>query len=208
MQKYIAVAIALIVVLGAFFGREQVISFFTNLPHQAATTTPGSLINFTVPVITLSSIKDGPVSIEAWNVFDQYRNAAKAHDLAQLKALSYQLSPECTAALTDSTKMAKCTELMDSVAFFTQDFQAKDFIRVAYDAKQIVLTTDYLKIADAEEPVKTVIYFVRDPSPKVLGIRFCIGAEGKTEECVQTAPDKRDTNGNGWWDDVEALFKK
>jgi hypothetical protein len=209
MKKYIAVAVALVVVLGAFLARDKFASVFpafASLPH--ATTTPSTLPSFTVPVLTFGNIGAAPVGIEAWDTFQRYLAAAKAHDLAKLAALSYQLSPECKVAQADPSKMAPCTELMDSVAFFTESFKQSDFTRVAYDDKQIVIATDYLKIPDSDQPIKTVIYFIRDPSPKLLGIRFCIGKEGETDECVRTAPEKRDQNQNGWWDDVEALFKK
>jgi hypothetical protein len=208
MQKYIAVAAAVAVVLGAFVWREEAVSLFAAPGRPAASSSPSLLEGFKVPAITLSSIKDAPVAIEAWNAFDAYRAAAKAHDLAKVRALSYQLSAECEAALADSAQMEKCAGLMDSVVFFTQDFKQADFNRVVYDAKQLVLVTDYLVLPGADEPIKTVIYFVKDPGLKILGIRFCVGVEGEADECVETAPAKRDANGNGWWDDIEQLFKK
>lgn len=207
MKKSIAVVLAVIVVLGAFVARKEVASFFASLPRPTGGPGRDLLSDFNVPVITFTSIKDAPVAMEAWSTFEAYRAAAKAHDLAKVNALSYQLSAECKAALADNTKMESCAELMDSVVFFTQDFKQSDFTRVAYDAKQIVLATDYMAIPDAEEPIKTVIYFVREPSTKVLGIRFCIGNESQADECVETSPEKRDSNKNGWWDDVEQLFR-
>lgn len=220
IKKYIAIAVALVVVLIALVPQarhwvSENIAHINVKPLNTATTTgPGSLSGFSVPVLTFGNIGATPVAIEAWGVFQNYLVAAKSHDIAYLKSLSYQISPACEAALTDKTKTADCEELMDSVVFFTQRFKQSDFVRVAYDDKQIVLATEYIKISDAEELVKTVIYFVHlpaqagDGSPKVLGIRFCVGEEGESDECVETSAEKRDSDQDGWWDDVESLFKK
>jgi hypothetical protein len=147
--------------------------------------------------------------MESWRTFMAYRKAAEEHNIPALSALSYQLSGDCKAALTDATKSAPCYQLMDSLVFFTENFKEKDFSQVAYDDKQVVLATDYLQAATTSDPVKTVIYFVRGTSSqKVLGIRFCMGEEAPGNECVRTSPDTRDSDKDGWWDDVEALFKK
>lgn len=36
----------------------------------------------------------------------------------------------------------------------------------------------------------------------------CTGAQQYDPKCIKTDPNKRDTNGNGWWDGIEANMKK
>jgi hypothetical protein len=212
MQKALAVVLALLVVVAALLPQPRhwlaahLVAPRAPLPGAASSTLPD--LDIAVPALTFDNIGATPVALEAWSTFEAYLKAADAHDLPTLASLSYQLSSACKEALVDASQSEPCYELMDSVVFFAQDFKQKDFVRVAYDDKQIVLATDYMKAGDAVDPLKAVIYFVRQPlGPKLLGIRFCVGEEGETDECVETSPAKRDTNHNGWWDDVEALFK-
>ncbi len=216
MKKYIAVVVALIVVLFVLLpqGRSWITENLANIefkPTNTATSTgSGSLSGFSVPVLTFGNIGATPVAIEAWSTFQKYLAAAKAHDIVAVKSLSYQISQVCQDTLEGDAEedLKECVELMDSVVYFTQGFKQGDFVRVAYDDKQIVLATDYIKMPDSEVAVKTVLYFVRDGSPKVLGIRFCEGEESESGECVETSAEKRDSDKDGWWDDVEELFKK
>lgn len=200
MKKYIAVTVSLVVVLGVFLGTEA----FSFVPNQdkVALHFPG-LESLMPPVLSFNNINATPVSIEAWRIFNSYMAAAKAHDLPTLSNLSYQLSPTCKAALTDEAKLPACYELMNSVVYFGENFKQSDFTNVAYDDKQIVLSTDYMN----NGATKTVIYFVREgSSTKLLGISFCFGSESN-DECADTDADTRDSDYDGWWDDVEALFR-
>jgi hypothetical protein len=208
MQKYLGVFLALAVVLGVFLAKDKVARFLPTETASHASST-AALPDFSLPALTFDNIGAAPVAIEAWAAFGQYVAAAKAHDLPALSALSYQLSPQCAAALADSAQMGPCANLMDTVGALAGGFRQEDFTHVAYDEKQIVLSTDYLPAASGTPPTKTVLYFVREPAaPKLLGIRFCFGQDAAGDECVRTAPSTRDANQNGWWDDVEALFKK
>ncbi len=146
-----------------------------------------------------------------WSTFEDYLAAAKAHDIVKLKSLSYQLSAVCQDALEDDAEedLKGCIELMDSVSFIARNFRQEDFLNVASDDKQIIMSTNYLGSEGGGVGTKTVLYFVRaeDGRPKVLGIRFCYGDESDSEQCVRTRPDTRDMDKDGWWDDVETLFK-
>lgn len=184
MKKYIATIAAVIVVFLAF-SKE---------------------LNISLPsALSFMNIQNAPVGTEAWQTFEQYVNAAKAHDLQTLAKLSYQLSPTCKAALTDETKRPACYELTDSVAYFAGNFKQSDFKNVASDDKQVILSTDFMGDGGA---TKTVIFFIREGGMlKVLGLSFCFGGETK-DECTNTDPNTRDADHDGWWDDVEAFFKK
>lgn len=184
MKKYIAVVAAVVVVLGAF-SKELGIS----LPS----------------VLSFINIQNTPIETETWQTFEEYINAAKTHDIETLAKLSYQLSPACKAAMVDETKLPACYELMDSVAYFAGNFKQSDFKNIAYDDRQVVLSTDFMGDGGA---TKTVVFFVRESGLlKMLGISFCFGG-GTTDECVNTDPKTRDVDHDGWWDDVESLFKK
>lgn len=201
----IGIALALVVV-GFFLLPWRSWLNVSDLKPLTATSTA---LNLTLPNITfgsLPSLENTEAGIEAWTTFEAYLKAAKAHDLPTIKSLSYQLSDTCA----DEAKLEECYGLMDSVVFFMNEFKQKDFTQVAFDDKQIVMATDYIMLDGATDVIKTVIYFVRDNGQaKVLGIRFCVG-EGDADgsKCVETSKDKRDSNGNGWWDDVEVFFKK
>ncbi len=211
MQKYLAIILAVIIAIVALLpqSRSWVAEHLAHLPEASSgsvATTSSSGLPLLTPVV-FDNILATPVGEEAWAAFVSYRTAAETHDIPALHALSYRLSGACRTALTDSSKATPCYELMDSVSMITGPFKKSDFIRVAYDDKQIILATDYEEVEPGSDPVKAVIYFVRQDTPKILGIRFCVGKEGEGDECVETSPAKRDTNKNGWWDDVEALFR-
>jgi len=155
---------------------------------------------------TIPNLTDSFNTTAAWGVFQEYLKFAKAHDIEGLKSLTYQLSDTCA----NPDKRAECLVLVDSVYSIASDFKLEDFKNVFYDDKQIILTTDYMRLYDDADDTKVVLYFVRstEGEPKVLGIRFCYGKESAQNECVITDPARRDADKDGWWDDIEALFKK
>ncbi len=191
---------AVAAVLGFFYFADGV--KLAQLGNNASSTG----LNFPLVPETLSfpTLDGTPVGMAAWDVWQRYLAAANAHDLETLKTLSYQLSPACS----DPDKITECEGLMDSVYFFGSGFKQADFNNIVYDAKQIVLSSDYMKLEEVEDPTKIVLYFVRtNTGPRVLGLRFCFGNEGEGEKCVETSREKRDQDQDGWWDDVEELFK-
>ena len=200
MQKYIGGLLAIAVVLGFFFFAD---GSRLSRPGNSASSTG---LNFPLVPDTLSfpTLDGTPVGMAAWDVWQRYLAAAEAHDLETIKALSYQLSETCA----DPNKKIECEGLMDSAHFFGSGFKQSDFKNVIYDEKQIVLATDYVMFEEVDTPIKTVLYFVREEvGPKILGMRFCAGEEGENDECVETSLEKRDQDRDGWWDDVEELFK-
>ncbi len=207
-NTYIAVALGVALVLGALFlpWKSYIPSF--HLPTATSTPTGDATggLSFAAPVLpSLTSLKDAPAIAQAWATFQNYIAAAKAHDLPTLSALSYQLSPACK----DPARREECYGLMDSVVFFTGDFKQSDFTHVAYDDRQSIITTDYIMLDGATDLIKTVFYFVRTSAldTKFLGVRFCVGEETTQDQCINTDPATRDADQDGWWDDVEAMFK-
>lgn len=200
-NHHIAVAVALVVVSFAFFP-----SLFEMINNPSNSSSPRPLsLNLPTPSLALPNLSSQNVAEEAWTTFQAYLDAARAHDLAKLSAFSHQLSPACA----DPARIEECYGLMDSLVFFAQDLKQADFTNVASDARQTILSTDYLLMEGSEDPIKSVIYFTREASGghRVLGIRFCFGNSGAEGDCVETRAGERDQDGNGWWDDVETLFR-
>ncbi len=203
MKKEYAYIGAVIVLVGTAF------AFFPQLFNFSRNSGEGSprpvSIDLPTPNLSLPDFNTPGAAKEAWATWQEYLAAARAHDLPKVRSLSHQLSPACT----DPAREDECFELMDSVVFFAGELKQGDFIHFATDARQTVLTTDYLQIAGAEDPIMTVIYFTQaSGSYKVLGLRFCLGNEEADGQCINTDPATRDQNNNGWWDDVEELFYK
>lgn len=196
----IAVTVALVVVLGT-------ILVFAPNGERATNSTNGSLFSgLSLPFTNkVPSLSDSFTVTAAWSAFQDYLKFAKAHDLEGVRSLSYQVSETCS----NPEKTTDCYALMDSVYWIASEFKLADFTNVFADDKQIILTTDYMTTSGDTDPTKVVIYFVKSEAgePKVLGIRFCYGTENTENSCVITDPETRDANKNGWWDDVEALFK-
>ncbi|MGB3921773.1 MAG: hypothetical protein WBL19_00620 [Minisyncoccia bacterium] len=137
------------------------------------------------------------VSAAAWETFGAYMEAARAHNLEGLRALSYKLSPACL----DSAREEECFALMDSVYAIASSMNKADFVHMVFDEKQIITWTN--------GPGVAILYFTREKreAPKVLGLQFCLEiAEG--DPCVEEELLKTDTNGNGWWDKTEELINE
>lgn len=166
-----------------------------NQPREAR-----ELPKFSFPTINLSAIKLSPgsdtlVSTEAWKTFGDYLEYARTGNIDGVRSLSHQVSSVCS----DPSRENECLSAMENVYAIAGEFEVSDFKNVTFDDKQILLYTD--------GPERTILYFTRTDTgaPRVLGIQFCLELEG-TDKCVETDPSLRDTDGNGWWDRVEALF--
>jgi len=142
------------------------------------------------------SLKDRGVAIEAWQVFENYVEFARMHNLAGIRSLSYQISDTCN----NPTQEEECFALMDSVHAITSDFKISEFKNILSDERQIIMFTD--------GPVVAILYFTRgeDGVPKILGLRFCVEDDVESNSCVETDKNLLDENGNGWWDNLESLF--
>ena len=163
--------------------------------------------NLNSPLLSYIGLKENPEEVRdsAWQTFAQYRSYAEASDIEGVKTLSHQVSATCQNEAT----LEECKELMNSVFLFTSDWDKEEFPQVFFDDKQIVLSTGAAVVGENGEKAMTSIIYTRtsDGTPKVLGIKFCVGEEASSpEKCVNTNPSTRDTNKNGWWDDIEARF--
>jgi hypothetical protein len=198
MDKKSAVALVAIAVVAVVF-----------LGTTENTSEDGAPFKFSLPFsfsgASLPTLNDAFNTTSAWAIFQDYLKAAKENDLDKLKSLSYQISETCANPATRE----ECNQIMTSVYLIAGGFKFEDFKNVFHDDKQIIMATDYMKLEEGVDPTKVVLYFVKSENgdPKVLGIRFCYGEENGIDRCVITDPETRDADKDGWWDDVEALFK-
>lgn len=202
--KYIGAMLALVVVIGFVL-----IADYT--PRAKGEVGGRPLLfpfTFSLPTLNVPGVNNPALGKEAYAVFKQYLEFAKAHNLEGLRTVSHQISATCN----DPTKEAECFRLMDSVYSISQDFKEEDFKHTYADNKQIVMFTDFINLSEADnaEPIRFVLFFTRDSEarPKVLGLKLCLPDKMNPENCVETNTFKLDKDNNGWWDQVEAFFYK
>lgn len=205
-HKNIAIAVALVVVLFAFGG-----NFYKPADSSSGLARDLSdlLPSFAFPSIHIPTLESSQMGLQAWSVWERYLEAAKNHDIETVQSLSHQTSATCQ----DPAREAECFTLMDSVYYFGSIFKKEAFTRIFSDDKQIIMMTEF--ITDPKtgpQSTQVVLFFTRTPdgTPKVLTMRFCFKDQLETfgGNCVETDPQKRDLDNNGWWDSVEALFYK
>lgn len=211
MNKNIAIALVAIAAIAVFF--------FGGAAKGTGTWSGNFSLPFSFGGAKLPTLENAFTVTEAWSVFQDYLKAAKDHDIDKVKALSYQLSETCE----NKERREECNTLMEGVYLIANGFKLEDFTNVAEDDRQIIMSTEYMKMGEGIDDTKVVLYFVRaeggSPAstrdsdstrggPKVLGIRFCYGEDGGLNKCTITDPQYRDADKDGWWDDVEALFYK
>ena len=208
MNKYIAVAVALVVVGLAFWGNLGLSS--KEVPTQSKILEFPSL-GFSLDAFNILKVPgySDPVGDEAFSVFSQYLVFAENHDREGIRTTNHQISEACA----DESRREECYQNMDNFYRFTSHLKREDFTEVYADDRQVVLATDTMDMRDTPLRVsegRAVLYFTRDSegNPKMLGVKFCKPGEVFTADCFETDPQKRDLDGNGWWDQIEVLFNK
>jgi len=245
MKNKIIIAIVVVVLagLGFYFFQNRGSAPVVEIEHNATSTpeTGTKLTNFDL----------------AWNVLQQYLAYAKAHDVAGVEKLSYQLTDSCKKYNESEANKTDCDARMNTVYNFGYSFKKSDFIYEWSDKKQIILSTDWAVSGEADYSarMRSIIFFIVDGSTiKVLSfkpaqgtivskfdkkegepevklseaevqrrlveftedkdkdgiedfVEQCLGSSN-TKDCVKTDPTKRDSDRDGWWDGVEALFYK
>lgn len=145
---------------------------------------------------TLSQSNDQSKHNEYWEIFQDYLEFARTHNLAGIRNLSHQISDTCN----DPEREAECFTLMDSVYIIGSSLEATDFKHVLEDERQIIMFTN--------GPAVAMLFFTKDEGGniKMLGLRFCFEDETTVGTCLKTGSARQDSNNNGWWDNVESLF--
>lgn len=204
MNKYIAIAIGVAVVLGTF--RETLFPNFSIFPMLGLSEIP------TLAPVSVTTDSEEPEEVfipisdprkavldEAWGVFDRYVELAKKRDLDGVRNLSYKLSSACN----DPTQREQCNVMMNSAVIFGESLNKSDFKNVYYDSKQVLLETN-----TGGDGTRLGLAFARvSGSLKVLGAKWCAPSSPNQEDsCLNANLSSRDMNNNGWWDDLEVFL--
>jgi len=159
-----------------------------------------------------------------WSVFDQYNNKLKKADYND-----YVASEPPSSDLMSPTQFAQ-------LSAFTYNENMKlnktDFVNKWQDDKQAIFSTNPTRaeIANSSRYTQIKISFInKNGTWEILSINHsgsdqatvldsdkdgltnddetCSKAKAYDPNCVKTDPNKRDTNGNGWWDGIETEMK-
>ncbi len=135
--------------------------------------------NFFVFTSSWQNLKDiidllEPVSPEkpgAWNVFQEFSAALKAHNLDKANSLVYKPFDmnECTR---EGLSEDECWNFIESVHALVMDQEIKqsNFVNIEEDKNQIIMSTDWASKEDSDEKSysKNYIYFVKNPQKNIL----------------------------------------
>lgn len=196
------------------------------VPQEIAQGTATTSAATTAPIALAPSVPlEQTLKKQTWNIFQNYRTAAKNHDLPTLSGLSYQLSAVCK----DPAQQVACFQKMDAVYTATKSLQQTDFDHIVYDSKQVILYTDWQTVYNSDVTIagRVLVYFARTPNGTLKLLSFNPSqaeyiahrdSSGKTltqsvidiTVASTTAADdialKKDSDGNGWWDSIQSLF--
>ena len=249
MKKNILIGLVLVIIIALGVGLSL---RRAGAPTVTDTGTTATSTDATSTVTVVSPLPKTTPAVEserdtAWTLFQKYLTAAKNHDLATVKALSYQVSPDCL----DATKTTECNARMDTAYFYGSAIDESSLTHTVGDDKQLILVGDYKEKIDNQAITLTrgIVYFTKqngnikflslspfdgffklidassteatsttEASLKALtkdtdgdtapdAVETCTDP-GAPADCVKTDPNKKDSNGNGWWDSIEALFYK
>ena len=192
-----------------------------------------STVTLPMPKLALPFFNNN-VANNAWNVFENYLESVKNHDLESLRKYSHQISDTCNNPDLEE----QCFVLMDNVYALGIQFKREEFKNIWFDEKQIIIASDYTTIDDdtfgSRGMARMIIYFTRDElgTPRVLSFNdldgnFVLKKDLSNEELdkhllesiqdddedglpnkIDPDPNKRDANGDGWWDSTETFFYK
>jgi hypothetical protein len=167
----------------------------------------------------------------AWQVFQNYLAYNKAHDLEKVKSVVYKISPICESPASTT----ECFARMDAAYEFGSKMKKAGMVNYWEDAKQAILSSEP-KLVDNEKTIgysKEIIYFVKVggqlkllrfyPSKTIAlpkegaldleGIRIAAenGIADEDQDGLEDArdnnPNKKDADGDGWWDGTEVQME-
>jgi flagellar basal body-associated protein FliL len=223
----VVIVLALVVLGGAMFLNYKASQNIVGLPIQQ---NPQEAIEASSPVSTevLPEIEEKvvasvAVTTDLWSLFDKLKEALKNKDFKSFNDFSYEKMP-----------ISESGQFSEFATFFygeVSKLNKADFVNKWQDDKQAIYSTNPVKkeISGSASYSQDQISFIKDgDSWKILKISSSVGTEkmidsdkdGLTDDdencaksravdprCVKTDPNNRDSNGNGWWDGVEAGMK-
>jgi hypothetical protein len=207
--------ILLIIVGGYFFTKQSKLETNNNVNTNtgdgtASIETPQS--NVVEEVSTPSVVTTDYL----WSVFDQLNN--------KLKIADYN---DYVASESPSSNLMSPADFAELAAYeYNENMKLNkaDFVNKWQDDKQAIFSTNLIEI-DGSPFTQIKIYFFKNNGIwELLAIDYtgndepepdsdqdgltdrdetCSGWQESNPNCIKTDPNKRDTNGNGWWDGVE-----
>ena len=159
-----------------------------------------NLANGPDPVDTDPAPSGGTDNFDAsWDLFQSYLVALGDHDLETANGLSYApfdlsgciVQYEATGNFDTEAAEFLCWENVDDNVLQATALQKSDFNILAEDDNQLALASD-----------EAIIYFVKTPGLKI------ILTESFVSDTIPTSSEViLDSDGDGWWDNVELLVE-
>ncbi len=230
-------AAALVIVLGGYAvqSRKQVsmpIAPIVENTEGARTATGTALLlsaSSAPAQIVQKSPSAVPASADPWAVFQKTLGYAQSHSIEKFNTSTYKQFNECL----NPEKKKECDAILDSFAAALAGLKKSDFTNRWEDAKQVILATKVAKDPADGIFTQSFIFFIRDGGALTLlnaysgkwwkeereaqdsdkdGLtdeeELCHTAKVFNTECEKSDPNKRDTDGDGWWDSVQILMTK
>ncbi len=162
---------------------------------------------------------------DPWAVIEKYNAYIKARDLAGINSLSYnQMTFSCGSE-------EECEFVFEFLEDFSSSLNKNDFVHRWEDNKQVILTTDIKTLQTTF--TKDTIIFAKDANGNLKLVHVASfssdneaamtdsdkdGLTDQEEKCeevsnyqgdcnITTGSTMRDSDGDGWWDGVEARFE-
>lgn len=225
MKKYILILVIILGLGAIWFGwqKRSIVPAEPVAGNENATNTP------------LVTVEEKPVQNLtgkdlAWQTFQNYLSYNKTHNLEKVKSVVYKISPVCE----NKASTTECFARMDAAYEFGLKMKKSEMVNYWEDAKQGILSSEPT-LVDATTTIgysKKIIYFVKEngqlkllrfyPSktislPKegatdIEGIRIAAenGIADKDQDGLEDSrddnPNKRDADGDGWWDGTDVQF--
>lgn len=190
------------------------------------------------PIETSEPTSPAPAVVDPWTVIEQMKVALRNHDLETVKKLGYKSFPACPDTATCNQLMdflynqVKDLKLIDFINQWNDDQQAvfTTAIKLTPGAQPNYQTASYSKtffvkdqtsgewkllliaasdsFSDSDKTAVEQAMVDSDQDGLTTRREFCLGASQYDPKCQKTDPTKRDTNGNGWWDGIEAEMNR
>lgn len=156
---------------------------------------------------------------DLWTIFDQVTLALKNKDIASYNKYSYkQVTPE---------EISDFTEFIPYLLDMNSKINKGDYVNKWQDDKQAVFSKNITKTSSGYE-IERIEFIKQSNSWKLITVSSLgfVGTptpdsdkDGLTDSeetctanhdpsCVKTDPNKKDTNGDGWWDGINAVINK
>ncbi len=185
---------------------------------------------------------------DLWNIFSNYRDAARRNDIKALESSAFMISSVCKVEGVST----ECKKRMDDLYVATKDLSINKFTESMADERQAILSTSFVFKEDTKTVrlSKAMIFFARrddgrlgvialDPErvwivnksststevqlrDRLNKLSFDSDKDGITDdfencvfpdslivlsECTKTDPNNKDSDGDLWWDGIDAYIK-